>query len=264
MPSKLETKTGNGVQVNVQCNTQYPFDSDFDYTIVASGSFDFYIRVPDWYDPSSSSITVNGKSASISPDSQTGMTTVSIPEGTTYMSYVLKAPSVRVVPRANSSVAIYHGALLYALDVGQSTVTLAPDSTIKNFAHGLSTPQVNPKGGSLPSPPPQAHDYNITNTQPWNIAIDTSTLKFHSDSNNSLTNGNLPNPLWTPGGPPTYITAQGCQIDWPLFRGVPAPVPLPANGTRKCTGPAMNITLRPYGSLKIHMAELPTVNLTSL
>ena len=222
------------------------------------------MRVPDWFDRSTSTVTVNGKSTDISPDPHTGMTVVSIPQGATSVNYVLNTPSIRVVPRANSSVAIYHGAVLYALDVGQSVVAIAPDLFVPiNFVHENFTPYTNLLAANLPPAPGQAHDYNITNTQPWNIAIDTSTLEFHSDPEKGTSNGSLPSPLWTPEGPPTYITAQGCQIDWPLFRSVPAPVPLPVNGTRNCTSAAMNITLRPYGSLKIHMAELPTVNLAS-
>lgn len=262
LPAKLNTMTNNGIQVNVTCETKYPFGDTLNYSINTSGVFDFHVRVPDWYDPASSTIAVNGEPASISPDSHTGMTAVSIPQGTANVSFVLKAPSIRVVSRENSSVAIYHGTLLYALDVGQSIVTLAPDFTSNVFPYSLPSLILNMMDKRLPPPPAQAHDYNITNTKPWNIAIDTSTLQFHAGSDNGSSLEGLPSPLWTPGGPPTYITAQGCQIEWPLFRGLPAAVPLPVNGTRTCTSPALNITLRPYGSLKIHMAELPTVNLT--
>lgn len=260
----MKTKTGDGVPVNITCVTSYPFGHTFEYSLTASGPFDFYVRVPDWADPSTSTIAINGKSAAVSPDLQSGMTKLSILEGITTVSYVLNTPSVRVVARANSSVAIYHGAILYALDVGQSVVPLAPDSFIPiNYVHEDFAPYTNRMPTDLPPIPVQAHDYSFTNTRPWNIAIDVSTVEFHTGQDNEGGAANLPSPLWTPEGPPTYITARGCQIDWPIISGVPAPVPLPTNGKRNCTSPAMNITLRPYGSLKIHMAELPTVDLTS-
>jgi len=263
MPAKVNTTTGNGVQVNVTCTTIYPFGNTLEYSISASGPFDFYVRVPDWYDPSASTIAINGELAAVAPDLQTGMTRLSILKGITSVSYVLNTSSVRVVARANSSVAIYHGAVLYALDVGQSVVALAPDSFIPiNYVHEDFAPYTNEKPANLPPIPVQAHDYKFTNTRPWNIAIDVSTVEFHSGQDNGTGLASLPNPLWTPEGPPTYITARGCQIDWPIISGVPAPVPLPINGARDCTSPAMNITLRPYGSLKVHMAELPTVDLT--
>lgn len=242
MPAKVETKTDDGATVAITCDTNYPFSNTLDYTISASKPFDFYLRVPDWYDSSTSTLAVDGKPATIDPDSHTGMTMIHIIPGTTntHVSYVVNCLSVRAIPRANSSVAIYHGAVLYALDMGHTTV-----------ATSTSSPPI----------PSQAHDYNMTNTRAWNMAIDTSTLEFHSGADESSQEKDLPSPLWTPEGPPTYITARGCQIDWPLFKGVPAPVPLPVDGGRHCTGPPVDITLRPYGSLKIHMAELPTVDL---
>lgn len=262
LPAKVETKTGEGVQVNITCTTNYPFGDTLEYSITASGPFDFYVRVPDWYDPSASTIAINGNFAAIAPDMQSGMTKLSISEGVTTVNYVLKTPSIHVVARANSSVAIYHGAILYALDVGQSATALAPDSFIPiNYVHEDFAPYTNQMPTDLPPIPAQAHDYSFTCTRPWNIAIDVSTVVFHSGPDNDTAVASLPNPLWIPGGPPTYITARGCQIDWPIISGVPAPVPLPVNGKRNCTSPAMNITLRPYGSLKIHMAELPTVDL---
>ena len=72
----------------------------------------------------------------------------------------------------------------------------------------------------------------------------------------------LPKEVWTRGGPPSFITGRGCQIKWELDRGVPSAVPLAdEEGRRNCTGPAVEVVLRPYGSLKIHMAELPVADL---
>ena len=211
----------------------------------------------------------------VTPDPHTGMTVVDIAEGTTSLTYVLQPLPIRVVPRANSSVAIYHGSLLYALDVGQSVVTLSPDARLMArqgprfpSAQRITNAEIaklydSAHAAALPPIPPEAHDYQITNVQPWNIAIDTSTLVYHSGSENGSADSSLPSPLWTPRGPPNFITAQGCSIEWPMFNGVPAPVPLPINGTRNCEGPVVNVTLRPFGSLKVHMAELPTVQLSA-
>lgn len=250
MPATMISTTQYGVQVQISCDTKYPFDNSLDYSITASQAFDLSLRFPDGYDPSSSSITVNGVVQAVSPDPHTGMTVVSIAKGSTSLSYELQPASIRVVPRANSSVAIYHGSLLYALDVGQSVTTLNPDA--RRMARQ-----------AVPIAPFEPHDYKITNLSQWNMAIDTSTVEYHSGSDNSSADSSLPSPLWTPSGPPNSITARACPIDWPLYKGLPAPVPLPINGSRKCTGPAVDVTLRPFGSLKIHMAELPTVNLST-
>ena len=109
-----------------------------------------------------------------------------------------------------------------------------------------------------PNFPPQVKDVAITNSSAWNIGIDPSTLVFHRQS----TKNGLKNPIWGYQAPPTYITGKGCEIDWPLYNGVPAPLPaLPAGvTTRKCTGKVVDVRLAPLGSLKIHMSELPVVD----
>lgn len=155
-------------------------------------------------------------------------------------------PTIRIAPRANSTVAISHNSLLYALDVGEAITVLPPTM-------GLSShpPSVNPPI------PPQAHNYHINNTLPWNIAIDPATLVFHAS--NTSSSSPLPNPIWAYHAPPGYISALGCEIAWLIDHGVPARVPL--EGERECVGDVREVELRPYGSLRVRMAELPVVRL---
>ena len=242
-PASVST-TLNGSAVTISCDTDYPFVNTLVYSINATVPFPFYIRVPGWSSPSASLVSVNsGPSASSSPDPSTGMVSVDIPVGASQVTLMLAA-NVRVEQRANSTIAVHYGALLYALDVGQVMQAGPP----------LSYNTHTPFATSYPIPP-EAHDYTINNTLPWNIAIDPSTLVYQASNDSS---SSLANPIWAPEGPPNSITAKGCQIDWPLDHGVPAPVP----GNRTCLGAAMSVVLRPYGSMKIHMAEFPTVDLS--
>ena len=259
----------SGTAFNVSCHTDYPFDKTLKYTISTSAAFNFHIRLPSWSTPSHTILILNNIPQSIAPDPHTGMISLGIPAGSNSIVYTL-APTLRIVPRANDTVAIYHGALLYALDVGESTAVLAP--TIFNpqdFHHEPFAPYRNPGTGNMNALPPlphQAHSYDIRNTKPWNIAIDTSTLEFHSSAEDEERatgpRTRLPREVWSRGGPPSFVTGRGCQIDWPLDKGVPAAVPLAVNGKRKCIGRAVDVVLRPYGSLKVHMAELPVVELS--
>jgi hypothetical protein len=54
-----------------------------------------------------------------------------------------------------------------------------------------------------------------------------------------------------------------CEIDWKFTSDGYAPNP-PKLGERECTGKPFEIELVPYGSAKLHMAELPTVDLRNV
>lgn len=258
-PAHVSTSTLANTSVNIICDTNYPFSPNLNYNVISSEPFTFHLRVPTWYLPNSSFISVdNGEVYAPTPDPHTGMTAVPLPAGNSTVSYTISA-NIRTEPRANSTVAIYHGALLYALDVGQSVATV--DSSLYNISYADGAPY----NTSCPLLPQEIHDFTFTNTRPWNIAIDTSTLTFHTTLNNTPEPA-LPNPIFDYGAPPTYITGKGCEIDWPLYKGLPAPLPaLPkAVSHRNCTGNVTDLVFRPYGSLKNHMAELPTVDLSAI
>jgi hypothetical protein len=232
-----------GCTVTVSCDTKYPFDFILSYTVSASSSFDLYLRVPGWATSSSASVN-SGVSESLDPDKSTGMAKVSLPAGQSTVKYTLRA-GTSIDLRANNTVAVYHGALLYALQIGEDITELPP----RNWGNRSDYPS-----GYAPA---QSHDYTINNLTPWNIAIDPTTLSYQL--NLSAGSDALPNPVWTSGGPPGYMTVQGCEIAWPIEKGVPSNPPQ----DRTCTAASAEYTMIPYGAAKLHMAELPVVNLTS-
>lgn len=247
-PGSVSTSIGSN-DVTITCNTLYPFDNVLSYDITASSGFDFYVRVPTWADLSSSSIAVSGSSTSLSPDPTSGLHKISVPSGKSSITYTL-GTSIIQEARPNDTVAIHYGALLYALEI--------------SFTNTSSTPKYyNPMDQLYPEgyAPPQSRDYQLFNSSAWNIAIDPSTLAFHSSLSNSPSSDSLPDPIFAPGAPPTYITAQGCEIEWGLYKNS-APDVAPPLANRKCIGDAYNVTLRPIGGQKVHMAELPTIDLS--
>lgn len=257
-PAQVAITTLSNTSVTISCDTNYPFSLSLYYKITTSAPFTLVLRVPSWSATADSLISLNDNGAEypVEPDPHTGLTPISIPTGRHTVTYTL-GTTIRILPRANSTVAIYHGALLYALDVGQTMTTLAPDLYNVTYVDG------DPYNTSEPHLPPEVHNVAFTNTTPWNMAIDTSTLVFHTTANSSNEPA-LPNPIFAYGAPPTYITGKGCEINWPLYQGLPAPLPALPNGSdyRNCTGNVTDVVLRPYGSLKVHMAELPMVDLS--
>ncbi|TKA55095.1 hypothetical protein B0A55_12718, partial [Friedmanniomyces simplex] len=239
----------SGGNVTVSCTTGYPFLHTLSYIVTADAPMDFYVRVPAWAG-SNSSVTVKfNASTPISPDPETGLHKVSLPEGTSNMSYTLSS-IVRTEARENDTVAVYKGALLYALDVTNTNTSTLPKpyndpSTFYNESYA----------------PPQSMDWEYHNTSAWSYAIDPSTLGYH-EPNDTSSYYTLANPIFAPGAPPGYITARACEIDWPLFLGSVPGYP-PTGDAKKCLGDVKEVKLVPYASAKTHMAELPVIDLSS-
>lgn len=232
-PTSVNTTTAAGVIVSVSCDTNYPFAYELRYTVQSNGPFDFYVRVPSWASGDSSISVNDGSAHGLQADPTTGLHHLQLNKGTTTISYSLST-GIRVAPRANDTVAIYHGALLYSVPVGQNVTTYSSNYT---------------------GAPADVQEYTILPTTSWALAIDPSTLHFNAPAPNA----SLSNPVWSLNAPPVSITATVCEIEWTLVDGY-APNP-PLKNQRKCTGNPLQVNLVPYGSAKLHMAELPTISL---
>ncbi|KAJ5273719.1 hypothetical protein N7478_008844 [Penicillium angulare] len=236
-PATVTTQI-NGKQVSVNCETDYPFKNTLSYTIDSDTEFEFYLRVPSW----STGVTTQGLKDTPATDPKTGLMKFDIPSGTTKFTYSIGA-EIQVTPRANDTVSIYRGSLLYALYI-KPDISSGPPKFYNN--------QTDYPEGTYP---PQAQDHVLLNTTEWNVAIDPATLAYDAGS------GPLPEPTFQDGALPMYMTAQGCLIDWPLFLGAVPGSPIPKDD-RNCLGDAFEVTLRPYGSAKLHMSEIPTIDLS--
>lgn len=240
IPSELTTTLYNNETVTITCKTSYPFENILQYTITTTRPFSFYVRVPEWAVLSESTIQKDSaEKQELQPDSESGFHKVAISVGTTHVTYTIGMKIV-VEPRANDTVTIRHGALLYALDIGENITTAAARA-------GYAANLIADKWLT-----PESHDYRISNTTAWNVAIDPNTLRYSSRGTE------LPNPLFTSGAPPGSITGKGCQINWGLYRGTASPPDLLFD--RRCIGDFFEITLIPYGAAKLHMAQFPVVD----
>jgi hypothetical protein len=194
---------------------------------------------------SNSRITISNQTTGVQPDPDTGLHEISISAGTTSLKHTISA-SLRIEHRTNASISVHYGKLPYGLDIGSTNSSQPP----LDFRSTKPLPE-----GYAPS---QIRDWAITNTTSWAIAIDPSTLScYHSGD------AELQNPIWAPGTPPSWISATACEITWSLFlNSVPDRVPLPEQ--RKCSGDVIDVKLVPYGSAKLHMSELPTIDLSTV
>ncbi|KAF2725282.1 hypothetical protein K431DRAFT_336291 [Polychaeton citri CBS 116435] len=246
-PSSLRTHLKGDNTVHIACDTGYPFLDQLSYTINSTSAFDFYVRVPGWANTTSSIQVDDGPPAALSPNSKSGLHKLSIPRGHHNITYTLDS-SIKAQPRANNTIAVYKGALLYAIEVTYNTTS------------GLAKPYNQPNGPEFPSkyPPAKARDYELHNTSAWNVAIDPSTLKYVAPTIKNASE--LANPIFAPGAPPASISAKGCLIDWPLYKNS-TPGYAPLTEGRKCLGGIRDVRLIPYGASKLHMAEIPIISL---
>lgn len=279
-PGKVETTLPSGVKVKVSCLTNYPFSNAFTYTVDSSAPFDFAIRIPGWHllgpshkiEISTTSPTgqKSNDSVIIYPDFHSGMQYLSLTEGTSTLSFTL-AQDIQIMPRANSSIAVRAGALLYALQIPSYNTSTA----VKAYNEAGTANPFSPQTNASNSPPPvspvspsvngqipqQVRDYQIfpKDGTKWAIAIDPKSLSFHSKFKTGESEGALPNPLWSDEGEGmvTWIDGKGCEIEWGIWKGGPGSVPT----ERKCLGKSFAVKLIPYGGAKIHMSEFPTVDL---
>jgi hypothetical protein len=238
-PSEVKATTVSGARVHITCKTNYPFNYVLYYTIDADRDFTFSVRVPSWAVRKHTTVSINGASAiEVRPDSRTGMYPIDITAGTTIVIYQLAADT-RIEHRANNTVSVYHGGLQYAVAVAGEYSSRPP----QNYHSGA---------------PPEARDWMITPKSIWAVAIDPSTLQFIY---NSSRDEQLQNPIFTENAPPVAISALACEISWNMTNGYAANPP--SIRRRKCIGKHFTVWMRPYGASKLHMAELPTVDLSS-
>lgn len=260
-PSSINATIFNS-SVTIVCNTAYPFLDHLSYTITTTKPITLYVRVPQWAGPtySDTTITVNNTSPfSVNPNTETGLHAISLCPGTTHISYNLPS-SIRAESRANETVAIYKGPLLYALEVSHTNTSTLPKT---------------PAGDSMYASdyaPAECRDYEFHNTSAWNYAIDPSSLRYvlpQPWEAKKMKDGvaaaaaadELPNPIWTSGAAPGYIEVEGCKINWDMYLDSVPGYPPVGKEKKQCISEKEVLRLVPYGTAKTHMADLPVIDL---
>ncbi|KAG7094358.1 hypothetical protein E1B28_007958 [Marasmius oreades] len=226
-PFSTTTTLASSNKVTVNVDTIYPFSDDLTVTINAAKAYTHYVRIPSWV--VGGTIAINGATAkAVSPSN--GLQAVPVAAGTT--KFVLHLPAqITTESRPHGSVAVQRGPLHYAYDIPRTTTVLKTNSQ-----------------------QPLAKDLQFKAAGPWQYAIDPSTFKF---VNTPPTNGTLPSPVFDSGKPPLSITVTACLINWPTAGDTFAASPPQSPA---CTGAKTTITLRPFGSTKLRIAEFPVMS----
>ncbi|KAI0890090.1 uncharacterized protein GGS22DRAFT_149973 [Annulohypoxylon maeteangense] len=282
VPGTVAATLGNNGENNVvqaSANTTYPFGHTITYTVTADQPVDFYIRIPTWVNISRSTIDISSPTSTtssltlsaaassaktsarpIGPWEQ-GLLPLGLPAGSSTLSLRLST-TPRIVPRANNTVALYYGALLYALAIEHDIEDRDPVA--------YRTEEILPANTTDPEGRTRDHFYTPKAGARWNVAIDPSQIRVVRKAENGsfvehntddileVSEDEVGNPVWDLGGPPVELRVAGVEIDWPIVLDTAAD---PGTFDVKPTGKPFSARFVPYGSSKLHMALLPVVEL---
>eukprot|EP01116_Phalansterium_solitarium_P013518 TRINITY_DN30900_c0_g1_i1.p1 TRINITY_DN30900_c0_g1~~TRINITY_DN30900_c0_g1_i1.p1 ORF type:complete len:747 (-),score=282.91 TRINITY_DN30900_c0_g1_i1:136-2376(-) len=225
------TLLGSGAAASVEVVTDYPFGDDATVTVQAPVGIVVQLRVPSW--ATSATLAVNGSSPTTIGSYSGQFYNVTTTSTTTVLAVSFN-PAIRLERWYNGSVAVFRGALLYGLSIGENFTTLA------TYAF-------------------ESRDYSVQPTTNWNVALVIADLANPQQSLTFKRNG-PPGPIpYAVNNPPVVINAQGRWINgWQQDQNAAeAPPASPAcTGASQCSAP-VPITLVPFGSTHLRMSQMP-------
>lgn len=245
-PASVQTSLASG-RVTIQANTAYPFADDIEYTIKNEGPFELSVRIPHWAGAQSFIIVGEQGPAPMQPMAHSRQHVIPLKSGQTRVSVHLQS-SIRMHMRPKDTFAVYKGSLLYALHLNSSAASSLPRQ--------YRQPEEFYDDKYAPS---QVADHVLHTTSAWNVAVDPATLTWHDPAFDDP--ADLSNPVFDSGTNVGFIAAMACEIAWSLLAHDVPDHPPPV-GDRECLGDAFQVKLVPYGSAKLHMADLPSIDLT--
>ena len=251
-PSIVKAKVGNGKEVTITEQTDYPFKGSVKLIIGTTSTyvkFPLSLRIPGWAD--SASVTYNYKTVKVKGGSEFRLTNrwkngdvvqIEIPM------------NLRAETRYNNSVTILRGPLCFSLQIDKEYKSIK--TNYDNFGYK----------GSI--------DWEIKPMSPWNygLMIDknmiTRGFKVIENKIGNYPFGSKGDMVWSADSgkyirlnedPPVVITARGIIIpEWKLKNNS---ADLPPASPVKPVGDPQVIRLIPYGSAKLRITEFPVMNI---
>jgi len=233
-PSQVTMKVteGNNVEINEQTN--YPFDEIIRFTLKTENPvrFPFHLRIPGWC--KHAVVMINGSQL----DQYTGNQIIKIKrewkEGDV-VELVLDM-DLRTERLHENSVSIERGPLNFALKIGERWKKVDNNDRYGKFY------------------------YEVYPTTPWNYGLIEASLSNLAANyqvvKRDVEPGSYP---WNPQNCPVEIKTKGVIIPfWTLYNGSAGPLPYSEQYQLK-TEPPVDITLIPYGCTTLRISEFPVV-----
>ncbi|KAL4263393.1 Non-reducing end beta-L-arabinofuranosidase-like GH127 middle domain-containing protein [Pleurotus pulmonarius] len=250
-PATFSGRLGSNNQVEVTVDTLYPFGSSLTYTVAARQAFDFKIRIPDWAQNGKSTISLNnGRATRLNVDASS-FHVVKVPARATTFTVTLDMPTT-IEARPNGAIAVHRGPLLYAIDL-QFNDTVTPGQRSAQALNDVRRLYPNAPADFLTAFDNHTQAHTLLPTGEWRLAIDPASIRVIDKSADI---SELPFYAWAADSSPVRMTADACQIEWGLVKGTASSPPTSPN---VCVGPKLRVNLIPFGTAKLRLGEIPTM-----
>ncbi len=229
-PSHLTAKVGNGVDVTINEETNYPFDKQLNFILTTTQSVDFplKLRIPAWCE--NPQIEVNGVSQN---DIKSGQFFSINRTWSNNDKVVMHLPMhLKLNDEVNNSVSVERGPLVYSLEIKENWVAR------NDFGNGFK-------------------EYEVLPLSNWNYALVLN--KSNPEASIQVNKGIMPENPFVQATTPVTLTIGAKKIpSWEyafngLFACDPPYGPVETNETTE------QITLVPFGSENLRVTCLPVV-----